>query len=100
MAARVAAARVVFDEIDTDGDGSLSQEELAALLLKLGSDAGEEGVADLMRELDEDGDGEVDFFEPVARLKRQTWKPSGHNSIIYTCLLIHAPAQLGTMSWC
>ena len=72
MAARVAAARVVFDEIDTDGDGSLSQEELAALLLKLGSDAREEGVADLMRELDEDGDGKVDFLEPVARLTRPT----------------------------
>lgn len=75
MAAELAAARAAFDEIDTDGDGSLSQEELTALLLKLGSDAGEEGVADLMRELDEDGDGEVDFLEPVARLTPPTWKP-------------------------
>ena len=43
---RAVRAKAAFDEIDADGDGSLSQDELAALLKKLGVDDSAECAAD------------------------------------------------------
>jgi calmodulin len=56
------AARM-FEEVDTDGGGTLSQEEVQHLGEKLGFHFSEVELAQAMGEMDEDGSGEVDFQE-------------------------------------
>lgn len=49
----------VFDKIDTDGGGSLDQEEMFEALHDAGLDITEEGVITLVNMIDEDGNGKL-----------------------------------------
>ena len=53
----------VFDKIDTDGGGSLDQEEMYDALIGAGLDITEEGVLTLFTMIDEDGNGDIDRDE-------------------------------------
>ena len=53
----------VFSSIDTDGGGTVDQEEIYEALLQAGVDISEEGVAMLFNMIDEDGSGEIDTEE-------------------------------------
>ncbi|CAI7767037.1 unnamed protein product [Closterium sp. NIES-53] len=52
-----------FRLIDTNGDGRISYEELAALLDRLGIDDGLAVVHDIIGDADRDGDGQIDVEE-------------------------------------
>jgi len=57
-----------FEEVDTDGNGTICQEELKSVLLKLGEkdracSVTDEDVKECMGKLDTDGDGVISFDE-------------------------------------
>jgi hypothetical protein len=56
-------ARDLFDELDLDASGSLDAAEVRQLLRVLGKDASDLSLRVLMRELDADGSGSVQFDE-------------------------------------
>ena len=58
-----AAVRSVFMEIDTDGSGTIATSELAAAMRKLGYKLGPEEVAEMLKSVDKDRSGAVDFAE-------------------------------------
>ncbi|KAJ3670453.1 hypothetical protein LUZ60_010777 [Juncus effusus] len=53
----------MFNNIDTDGSGSITYEELKAGLAKLGSKLTENEVQQLMEAADVDGNGSIDYVE-------------------------------------
>ena len=55
----------MFDKLDSDGDGALSETELQAMTDHLAEKLGDEApsAADLLAKLDEDGDGALSFAE-------------------------------------
>lgn len=55
--------RDAFNEIDTDGGGSLSADELGQLLRNLGQEPTETELYNIIYEADTDGNGEIDFDE-------------------------------------
>ncbi|KAK9824637.1 hypothetical protein WJX72_011960 [[Myrmecia] bisecta] len=59
----VAAFKEVFDMVDVDGGGSISGEEVQKLMELLGMDSSPEEVATMIADIDQDGNGEVDFQE-------------------------------------
>jgi Ca2+-binding EF-hand superfamily protein len=60
--------RAMFQAVDTDGSGSIDAKELGALLTSIYEAEGleppsDEKVAEMLQELDESGDGVIDFME-------------------------------------
>lgn len=53
----------VFDRFDKNGDGKISGEELAGVMLALGSETSQEEVTRMMEEMDSDRDGFVSLDE-------------------------------------
>jgi hypothetical protein len=58
---REKAAFDIFNSIDDDGSGFLEPSELPFLLKTLGREVDELQLEGIMRELDDDGDGEISF---------------------------------------
>eukprot|EP00924_Labyrinthula_sp_SR-Ha-C_P006738 snap_masked-scaffold_29-processed-gene-3.0-mRNA-1 protein AED:0.03 eAED:0.05 QI:0/-1/0/1/-1/1/1/0/172 len=61
----------IFNLVDTDGGGSISNEELRELMQTLGINATQEEVDNMVREIDQDANGEIDFDEFVAVMSRK-----------------------------
>lgn len=55
----------VFNKFDCNGDGKISSSELGSMLACLGHEATEEELHVLIKEIDADGDGFIDFKEFV-----------------------------------
>ena len=53
----------LFNEIDTDGEGSLDWDEVKELMAKLGMPIDDKAVKKMMKEMDPDGDGEATLAE-------------------------------------
>ncbi|KAJ0110629.1 hypothetical protein Patl1_03595 [Pistacia atlantica] len=53
----------VFKRFDADGDGKISASELGAIWKSLGRAATNDELGKMMREMDSNGDGFVDFYE-------------------------------------
>lgn len=76
MAADRKALKAIFDEIDTDGGGSLDRAEVAQLAVKMGAPMSEHDLDSAMAEMDADGSGDVDFEEMVTWFtERKTASP-------------------------
>ena len=60
---RLREYKEIFDIFDETGDGNISNEEIGKVMLGLGENAEQERIDELVREIDYDGDGEVDFNE-------------------------------------
>ncbi|XP_078167389.1 uncharacterized protein LOC144562102 [Carex rostrata] len=60
-----AQLKVVFDLIDSNGDGKISPIELREVMIRLGQDKStlKEEIEGMVKELDLNGDGEIDFIE-------------------------------------
>ncbi len=52
-----------FEEMDSDGSGKLDYDELKFALQKMGIDLNDDEMAVLLKRLDTDGDGDVDYIE-------------------------------------
>jgi calmodulin len=61
--------RETFDLYDVDGSGGLDQEEIKQLMATLGHDLTDEEVSDMIAEVDEDGNGDIDYDEFVSMFK-------------------------------
>jgi len=68
----------VFTEMDTDGTGTLDQDELSELARSMGKVFSKREMGEAMRQMDADGSGGVDFQEFITwweenRTKKGTW---------------------------
>ncbi|KAL4586670.1 hypothetical protein LXL04_011312 [Taraxacum kok-saghyz] len=61
--------KVIFNRFDTNGDGSISEEELIGVLKSLGSDTSPDEVKRIMKEIDTDSDGSISLDEFVGFCK-------------------------------
>ena len=59
----VSALQALFDIVDTDGSGDLSQSEVIKLVKKLGMYTSQEDCDELIRQMDTDNSGSIDFGE-------------------------------------
>jgi calmodulin len=58
-------AKAVFGEFDQDGSGSISTVELGDVFAKMGLITSEEELQSLVKEIDSDGSGLIEFEEFV-----------------------------------
>ena len=63
--------QAAFNWIDEDGNGTVEPEEIAAVMKKLNIELTKEEVTDIMSNLDENGDGVMDFGEFVDMMNRR-----------------------------
>jgi len=61
----------IFGLVDTDGSGKISPQELGQLTKKLGLNYTEKQLETMVREIDVDKNGEIDFEEFIAVMSRQ-----------------------------
>jgi hypothetical protein len=69
--------RAAFDAVDVSGDGALDVDELRVLARSLGLETSNAQLREMMREIDTDGSGQVDFQEfaiLMLRLQEQEMK--------------------------
>ncbi|KAL7449702.1 hypothetical protein ACHAWC_001738 [Mediolabrus comicus] len=52
-----------FNMFDVDGGGSISQDELKGVMKKLGSNPTDDDIQQMIKSVDDNGDGEIDFDE-------------------------------------
>ncbi|EED93263.1 centrin-like protein [Thalassiosira pseudonana CCMP1335] len=55
--------RQAFDLFDTDGSGSIDPKELKAAMQSLGFDAKNQTIYQMIKDIDKDGTGEIEFDE-------------------------------------
>jgi len=67
--AQLARYRKAFDAVDTDKSGSISSAELANVLKELGIQLKDEEVAEVMKMMDKDGSGSIEWEEFLAAIK-------------------------------
>lgn len=60
--------RAQFRNLDKDGNGLVSAQEIREVLTALGDRLTEEDVAEMIRDVDTDGDGQVNFEEFLAHM--------------------------------
>ena len=53
----------IFDQYDTDGSGKLDASEMGYMMETLGITASKAAILKMIREVDEDGNDEIDFAE-------------------------------------
>lgn len=73
MSAKVTAEQVkefteAFALFDTDGSGKLSSHELGVVMRALGQHPSEEDVAEMIKAVDKDGNGQIDLDEFIAMM--------------------------------
>lgn len=57
-----------FRVFDTDGNGSITADELRQIFVNLGEKLTEDEIADMIDEADTDGDGEINYQEFVTMM--------------------------------
>mmetsp|Transcript_8608 Transcript_8608/g.19800 ORF Transcript_8608/g.19800 Transcript_8608/m.19800 type:complete len:158 (+) Transcript_8608:47-520(+) len=63
--------RELFDLVDLDKGGSISPEELGSLMETLGLKPNQDELDAMIREIDQDGNGEIEFDEFVQVMSRK-----------------------------
>ena len=61
-----AKLKATFDELDSDGSGTIAADELSSALRKLGYNVPAKQCEALLKKVDQDNDGQVSFDEFVA----------------------------------
>ena len=60
---KIAELRTAFNQLDTNGDGTLSKDELKGLLQGIDAELQDAIVEEMMNKADKNGDGKIDFEE-------------------------------------
>lgn len=63
-----AEVRAQFKNLDKDGNGVISAQEIREVLTALGDRLTDEDVEEMIRDVDTDGDGQVNFEEFLAHM--------------------------------
>ncbi|PUZ62844.1 hypothetical protein GQ55_3G019400 [Panicum hallii var. hallii] len=69
--------REAFSLFDKDGDGTITTKELGTVMGSLGQSPTEEELQEMVKEVDADGSGAIDFQEFLTLLARQMRESSG-----------------------
>lgn len=78
--------RQLFCMFDTDGSGAIGNSELKEAILSIGLQASDQDIDALIREVDEDGNGEIDFAEFCHCMKKsQSLVKSTNEELIKQC---------------
>ena len=72
----ISKCREAFNTFDTDGSGSIDAQEMKLLLEAIGESPTEEELFRFMAEVDEDGEGEIEFSEFLRAFEKQKGRQS------------------------
>lgn len=68
---QIAEFKEAFQIFDKDGDGSITTKELGTVMRSLGQNPTEEELKNMIREVDADGSGTIDFKEFLGLMARK-----------------------------
>lgn len=68
---QVAEFKEAFSLFDKDGDGVISTRELGTVMRSLGQNPTDSEIQDMINEIDEDGNGTIDFTEFLSLMVRK-----------------------------
>ncbi|CAI2356165.1 unnamed protein product [Caenorhabditis sp. 36 PRJEB53466] len=78
--------RQLFNMFDTDGSGAIGNEELKQAMISIGLHANKAEIDNVIKEVDADGNGEIDFEEFCACMKKsQNIVKSTNEELIREC---------------
>lgn len=80
-ASQVNELREIFNLVDTDGGGTIDNDELGTLLYNLGIKAEKDELLKIIAEIDVDNTGEIDFGEFVLAMSRKPNCPGGVDAV-------------------
>ena len=69
---QIAEFKEVFALFDKDGDGTITKNELCTVMQSLGQDPTDQDLDDMINEIDQDGNGEIDFDEFLVLMAMNT----------------------------
>ncbi|KAI6183069.1 EF hand [Aphelenchoides bicaudatus] len=91
--------RQLFLMFDTDNSGAIGNDELKKAILSLGHQATDTEIDQLIREVDENGDGEIDFGEFCHCLHRsRTLQLASNEEFVKQCFAVLDQDQNGVIS--
>ncbi|CAD5211099.1 unnamed protein product [Bursaphelenchus xylophilus] len=81
--------RQLFDMFDADGSGAIGNEELKEAIMSLGQNISDQEIEDLIKEVDEDGNGEIDFDEFCRCMRKsQRMKLASNEEFVKQCFSV------------
>ncbi|CAJ0560153.1 unnamed protein product, partial [Mesorhabditis spiculigera] len=84
---------------DTDGSGAIGSEELKKAMRELGVGMSDEHIENIIREVDSDGNGEIDFDEFCACMKKsQRLAKATNDELIRECFEIFDQDRNGVIT--
>ena len=69
---QIAEFKEAFALFDKDGDGTITKNELRTVMQSLGQDPTDQDLDDMISEIDQDGNGEIDFDEFLVLMAMNT----------------------------
>ena len=69
---QIAEFKEAFALFDKDGDGTITKNELCTVMQSLGQDPTDQDLDDMINEIDQDGNGEIDFDEFLVLMAMNT----------------------------
>ena len=79
---RLKEYRDAFEMFDKDKDGTITAKELANVMRSLNQDPSEQELHDMINEVDQDGNGRIDFEEFVMLMNRRSKETDTEEEVI------------------
>ncbi|XP_023235063.1 calmodulin, flagellar-like [Centruroides sculpturatus] len=79
---QIAEFREAFSLFDKDGDGHITTEELGTVMRSLGQTPTQAELHDMIKEVDTDGSGSIEFAEFLTLMAKRTKEADDENEII------------------